>query len=1121
MFFQGWMGDVEGALKRAQELQREQPEDDDLRRLTAYFLGRAKRYPEALALLQAIPARGAGQADLLRQLVTVAIAAKEMEIGRKAATRLLALPLPPFERQQLGEQLRALGMEDKAAQLTRTTTRASNPQAQFMQAVQEVENLISQKKPTEAMAAARKVLSADPAVMVTQRYSVENLLRRLNQAQLLDDYLTETERSLAQTPDSVRLNLIMAFASGARERSVESEMVQRSVAVPLPCWLKLERKGAKISASYSMDQKSWRFLGSAQLDGAEPLVGGLALASRDEQAPGNATFEELHVLGENPPTATTLAPWERRDIGTVTEPGRIDFEGSRIRLTGAGRDIGEGNETFGYFFRPLAADASLQVRLTEMPTTRVSPKTGLVVRSGLAPGAAQAGLLFRDGALSFHFSPGASTADRYFRKLIELRPSEWRYQQLYANWLRRGNRQSEALAIYRQMLQGNTASFGEIGSDLVDAFRRAGKMKELGELLLALPERPANQPGYGNTGLDSYILATVVKELETAKEPDLVVRLCRAGRKRDVYNVARQSLGPMLKALVALGRREEAVQEAVAVFGPGLEVEESTAALAANQLGFSNSSRVPQRSIYSWGVSFGDRLQLEALSALEPIREVGLLPEVISALDRTAKVGKPRPEGRAVLAYLRLLEREPAGIEEFRKLMAEGAIGTAKQPSRPASPFGDQLAVLLLEAAHEVKSWPGQEKTSLELQRAAAPAMAGDSFLKYGRRSALLELALTEIECGDPHAADTVRALHEAILKAGAPGGSTGGQSVRTAEGELALTLLIRLGLEKEYGEFLEKFAKTPEGAKLAWTFDEERRNFLGEAPRVQGMLWLDDPLDGVPTDQATVRFELRREHRYDHGDVYKYVSARGRSIVAMEKPRTLKIEYGRSPQDLAEIGAVETTKTAGTWQGRVPLGFGFLRASLKGGEAGATAEASPVAPVLRAPNLIRNATFQGVETRPIRGTFDLVGWKALAPGLWKHASGGPHGSGSIIFETRDRGQEVVLAGEPMPLTAGHDAFQSAWLRPLPIAGAAVEVGRRYLDASGRELRSAYFPSYTAFNWRWHGQVLTTRNEAGADQIPKTATHVVPLIKVRGGAEWAGLYLGTAKPEAPIVALEK
>jgi hypothetical protein len=544
----------------------------------------------------------------------------------------------------------------------------------------------------------------------------------------------------------------------------------------------------------------------------------------------------------------------------------------------------------------------------------------------------------------------------------------------------------------------------------------------------------------------------------------------------------------MAKALQALNRTNEVPDILAAIFLPRSQPKSSPGGVS---LGFRSNVYFDPAPRWQQSVSISDeQIQVSALSLLKVAKEFEILPALAARLN-----AEPKPN-KALQAYLKLKLRDPAAIEELRTCLAEDARR------------GNMIDALLIEASREVKSWPGQERFALELQRALRPRVEADSFLSYGRTGFLIEMARTEEQLGDAALPETLRALVTTIVENNALRGMQN-REFRWRDAEICLTLLLRAGLETDYIAFLDKMKKTPEGANIAWNFDEEKKVFTGEN-KSQGMVWLNDPLSGAPAAKAEVAYEVRCEHPHDHGDVFVFLASRLRSIQALEKERTLRFLYGRSRDLMSPLGELTATTARGVWYGDVPEGAGWMKIAII--ENGVEIP-SPAVAIFRSANLVTNPAFEGLSNRSGGSVrFDIPGWANLPAGFWANRPGGPRGDGSAEFDSLEAGREALLVGQRIPLVKGRIYQQSGWLRAISTMNRSIEWGRRYLAADGKVLQTTYCPPWWGYNWRWHSQRLAFETLPETETIPPEAAFLEPVLKVNGGAEWSGLFIGGAEP---------
>jgi predicted Zn-dependent protease len=1095
IYFDAWSGKDDAAATAVQALLAEEPNDDDLRMLAGALYGRSKKYKEALEVLVQIPPRvGGANVEVQKLLLAYAKLANDQDTARKAALRLVSLQLTSEERTNLAADLRSFGLGEKAAQVAKMASSLARSGNVSYEKAQQLRKFVEGKKEDDALALARQMLGGDPATMVDQDYVVGEALGAFQTFGKLGDFIAETETALATTPDSLRLNFLLARAAQLREAPNGAAIT--GPVVKLPCWLRLVREGGKITGFHSADGETWTAVGNMTLGLSGEVSAGLVLVGREKTMVTSADFFDVRLepAGHGAPDGNNdgalPGPWTSRDIGRVEKPGAVAFAENVFKLRAGGGWIGFDADALRFVRQPLAGDGTLTARVTATGDAAGFGEAGLMIRATDDPRSFSASLVVVPGkGVRFKYRFADGSAERYWRKVVELRPGEPKYQQMLARWLQRSGRNDEALALYTALMEKNPEGLIESIIEVIPLYRSAKRLDELVAKASAwVPPAKANRDW-------SWYFARLATELEKDQRPDLVEKVCRHGLDIATYDDGASLSGLLAKALKAQGRTDEALSTLAAFFQP--EPPRKTAG-AQPTLGFQSQRYVDARPRWRRSLSSGeDGIRVGGLALIEVARKEGLFPALCTSLLEKLKPdpANDETETRALRAYLKLLQRDPAAVEELRSFLGVK--------------FGEDSAVtaLMLAAMREVKSWPGQEKFFLELARVVRPLMESHSFLRHGRNHFLFELARSEEQFGDPALPETLRALAALIVEDTAMRGAQNRPEFRWNDAETCLVLLLRAGLEDDYIAFLDKMKKTPEGANIAYNFEEERKVFRAEKTP-QAMVWLNDPAVGEAPASAEIAYELRVEHPHDHGDVFRYMASRLRSIRALEKERTLKFLYGRRRETLVPIGEVMTSSARGTWWGDVPMGAGWLRIAVVEGGAETL---SPAVAVFRGTNLIVNPGFEGLANRSAEAVgFDLAGWTTLPAGFWKSAPGGPRGDAVVEYEARADDRDSLLIGQRIALEKGRVYQQSGWLRAIGPLNCDADLGRRYLDAGGKELKTTYCPAWWGYNWRWHSQRLSFEQMPETEQIPAEAAYFQPVIKVRGGAEWSGLFFGGA-----------
>ena len=1090
--FDAWAGENEKALAALQPLLAEQPQDDDLRLLAATLLERLKKYREALDMLSQIPPRlGTANVDFQKLLLSSAKLAGDDETARKAAVRLASLRLTAQERESLAADLRALGLKERADLLAKqaaTTHSTGGGGNANYQNYQELQRLVKEKKRDEALALARQVVAGDPLALVQSQFVVTQAMTTFQAFGQLEAFIAETETARTQTPDSLRLNYLLAVASQTRE--APRGTVRTGSIVKLPCWLKLAREDRTFIASYSAEGTQWEEVGRISFDAPKEMPAGLVLVGREKDLQTSAQFSGVSLTSGEPAASNSTsggaglpAPWAAKDIGRLQKPGSSSFAADTFKLKAGGGWIGYEADALHFVERSMAGNGTLVAQVTAADSEKGFGEAGIMFRAADDPKSNTISLVVVPGQpVRFKYRMVDGSTEKAWRQVVALRPEEQKFQQQLAAWLKTNNRESEALAIYESVFAKNPEALMELAGEAGPLFKSAKRLDEWAAKVVAWQLPAKNNRDW------SYSFDNVADLLEREKRPDLVEKVCRSGLEKATYGDGLTLTTRLAKALQALNRKDEVTDILAAFFLPRSQPKSSPGGVS---LGFRSNVYFDPAPRWQQSVSISDeQIQVSGLSLLNVAKELEILPVLAARLN-----AEPKPD-KALQAYVKLKMRDPAAIEELRTCLAEN------------SRRSNTIDALLIEASREVKSWPGQERFALELERALRPRVEADSFLSYGRTSFLIELARTEEQLADAALPETLRALAATIVENNALRG-TQNRQFRWRDAEICLTLLLRAGLEADYIAFLEKMKKTPEAANIAWNFDEERKVFRGEN-RSQAMVWLNDPLSGAPAASAEIAYEVRTEHPHDHGDVFVFLASRLRSIQALEKERTLRFLYGRSRDSMSPLGELTATTARGVWHGDVPEGAGWLKIAIT--ENGVEIP-SPAVAVFRSTNLVTNPAFEGLANRPGAAVqFDVPGWAKLPAGFWANRPGGPRGDGSVEFDSQEGGKELLLVGQRISLEKGRIYQQSGWLRAISTMNRSVDWGRRYLAADGKVLQTTYCPPWWGYNWRWHSQRLAFETLPETETIPPDAAFLEPVLKVNGGAEWSGLFIGGAEP---------
>jgi VCBS repeat protein len=124
----------------------------------------------------------------------------------------------------------------------------------------------------------------------------------------------------------------------------------------------------------------------------------ISIVTRDADFPGSGgtgPFSIRYPAGEPP------YPWQHGDIGAVAAAGRTSYQSGVFTVRGSGADIWGTTDEFQYAYQFFpgcgTGDVDVVTRVDTVQNVNVWTKAGLMLRSGLGPGAAHASLFVTPG----------------------------------------------------------------------------------------------------------------------------------------------------------------------------------------------------------------------------------------------------------------------------------------------------------------------------------------------------------------------------------------------------------------------------------------------------------------------------------------------------------------------------------------------------------------------------------------------------------------------------------------------------------------------------------------------------------------------------------------------------
>jgi regulation of enolase protein 1 (concanavalin A-like superfamily) len=161
-----------------------------------------------------------------------------------------------------------------------------------------------------------------------------------------------------------------------------------------PTWVRLARQGTRIVSYRSSDGQSWTQVYATTMSLPSDVLVGLAVTSRDEGAPAQATFGNVSVQtsagSTAPPPSST---WTGAAIGSPRLAGSSTVSGGTYTVTGAGRDIWGTADQFRFHYQQVQGDAEIIARVSSFQAGEVAARAGVMIRESLTAGSKNAFML--------------------------------------------------------------------------------------------------------------------------------------------------------------------------------------------------------------------------------------------------------------------------------------------------------------------------------------------------------------------------------------------------------------------------------------------------------------------------------------------------------------------------------------------------------------------------------------------------------------------------------------------------------------------------------------------------------------------------------------------------------
>lgn len=159
-----------------------------------------------------------------------------------------------------------------------------------------------------------------------------------------------------------------------------------------PRWVRLERVSNVVTASTSVDGRTWTTVGRDTVTLPVDVLVGVALTSHDDGAAATATFDNVTVSARALPSG-----WNSTDIGAVGTPGSASASAGTFTVKGAGADVWGIADALHFASTILAGDGDVVARVAGLAGSQAWTKVGVMMRTTTDAGAPQAFMLVSAG----------------------------------------------------------------------------------------------------------------------------------------------------------------------------------------------------------------------------------------------------------------------------------------------------------------------------------------------------------------------------------------------------------------------------------------------------------------------------------------------------------------------------------------------------------------------------------------------------------------------------------------------------------------------------------------------------------------------------------------------------
>jgi regulation of enolase protein 1 (concanavalin A-like superfamily) len=148
--------------------------------------------------------------------------------------------------------------------------------------------------------------------------------------------------------------------------------------VSVPAWVRIVRKGSRVSSYSSADGLAWSQIASVTFSLDTSVYAGLAITSHNSSTRAEAQLSNVSVR-----TIALPSPQASRDLGSPAVRGSTLYSQGTYTMVGGGADIWDASDQFQFAYQAITGDADIAVRVAAVTPVSSWTKAGVMIRETL------------------------------------------------------------------------------------------------------------------------------------------------------------------------------------------------------------------------------------------------------------------------------------------------------------------------------------------------------------------------------------------------------------------------------------------------------------------------------------------------------------------------------------------------------------------------------------------------------------------------------------------------------------------------------------------------------------------------------------------------------------------